>query len=279
MSINIAYKIRDFFVFAFLAVVMLGVMYPFVYVLTAAFAQGNTMTTLSCIPFGNGFSLNNFVNLFTHTEFPRWFANTLFIALLSMVGSFLVCVVSAYIFSRYSFPGKKKMLLVMFVLQIVPSFISMIAMYYMLYRIGVLDTKWGLALVYIAGNIPYNVWLVKTYMDSIPVNMEEAGKIEGASGFTIFTKLMLPAVRPITVFLAITSFTAPWVDFVFPKLLLRSRENMTVALGLYGLYSEQGDFGTFCAGAIFVIVPFVLFFLATQNMLTQSMSASLDEDL
>lgn len=279
MSVNVAYKIRNFFVYAFLAIVMLIVLYPFVYVLTAAFAQGNTMTSLSCVPFGNGFSMNNFVNLFTRTEFPRWFGNTLFIALISMAGTLIVCVLGAYIFSRYSFPGKKKMLLAMFVLQIVPSFISMIAMYYVLYRFGLLDTKWGLSLVYIAGNIPYNIWLVKTYMDSVPANMEESAKLDGASGFEIFTKLVLPAVRPITVFLAITSFTAPWVDFIFPKLLLRSRENKTVALGLYSIYNEQGDFGTFCAGAIFVIIPFILFFLATQNMLTESMSNTLDEDL
>lgn len=279
MSLNVAYKIRDFFVYTFLAIVMLIVLYPFIYVFTAAFANGNTMTNLSCIPFGNGVSMNNFANLFTNTEFPKWFANTLFIAVLSMAGSLVVCVIGAYIFSRYSFPGKKKMILVIFVLQIVPSFISMIAMYYVLYRLGLLDTKWGLVLVYIAGNIPYNIWLVKTYMDSLSNSMEEAAILEGASGFTIFTKLVIPAVKPITVFLAITSFTAPWIDFIFPKLLLRSRENKTVALGLYSLYNEQGDFGTFCAGAIFVIIPFILFFLATQNMLTESMNNTLDEDL
>ena len=129
MSLNVAYKIRDFFVYTFLAIVMLIVLYPFIYVFTAAFANGNTMTNLSCIPFGNGVSMNNFANLFTNTEFPKWFANTLFIAVLSMAGSLVVCVIGAYIFSRYSFPGKKKMILVIFVLQIVPSFISMIAMY------------------------------------------------------------------------------------------------------------------------------------------------------
>ena len=279
MSLSVAYKIRNFFVYTFLVIIMLLVLYPFIYVLSAAFAEGNTMTTLSCIPFKNGISVNNFVNLFAKTEFPTWFFNTLFIAVLSMAGSMVVCVLGAYIFSRYTFPGKKKMILVIFVLQIVPSFISMIAMYYVLYRIGALDTKWGLALVYIAGNIPYNIWLVKTYMDSIPNSMEEAAILEGASGFTIFKDLILPAVKPITVFLAITSFTAPWIDFIFPKLLLRSRENKTVALGLYSLYSEQGDFGTFCAGAIFVIIPFILFFLATQSMLTESMSTALDEDL
>ena len=279
MSVNLAYKIRDFFVYTFLAIVMLVVLYPFVYVLTAAFAGGNTMTSLSCIPFGNGFSFHNFVNLFAKTDFPKWFGNTLFIALFSMAGSLIVCVLGAYIFSRYAFPGKRKMLLLMLILQIVPSFISMIAMYYVLYRIGGLDTKWGMAFVYIAGNIPYNVWLVKTYMDSIPANMEEAARMEGASKFEIFAKVVLPAVKPIVVFLAITSFTAPWVDFIFPKLLLRSRDNKTVALGLYSIYNEQGDFGTFCAGAIFVIIPFILFFLATQNMLTESMSSTLDEDL
>ena len=80
MSLNVAYKIRNFFVYTFLAIVMLMVLYPFIYVFAAAFAEGNTMTSLSCIPFKNGVSANNFVSLFTKTEFPTWFFNTLFIA-------------------------------------------------------------------------------------------------------------------------------------------------------------------------------------------------------
>lgn len=279
MNIKTAYKIRFVFVMIFLALVTVLVFYPFVYVLSAAVADGNTMTSLSCIPFGNGFKLTNFQSLFTKTNFPVWFGNTFLIAVITMLGTLVICTVSAYIFSRFQFWGKKSMLTAMFVLQIIPSFLAMIAMYYVLYWMGGLNKMWGLILVYIAGNIPYNVWLVKTYLDAIPKNMDEAAIMDGASRFYIFTNIILPAIRPIVVFLAITSFTAPWLDFIFPKLILRSQSKYTVALGLYSLYSEQGDFGTFCAGAVLIIIPFVLFFLATQKMLIESMSSTLDEDL
>lgn len=279
MSIKTAGKIRFVFVMIFLAIVSVFVLYPFVYVLSAALADGNTMTSLSCVPFENGLSFANFQSLFTKTNFPVWFWNTLVIALVTMVGTLVVCTITAYIFSRYQFFGKKSMLVTMFVLQIIPSFLAMIAMYYVLYWMGGLNKIWGLILVYIAGNIPYNVWLVKTYLDAIPKNMDEAAVMDGASRLRIFTSIILPAIRPIVVFLAITSFMAPWLDFIFPKLILRSQSKYTVALGLYTLYSDQGDFGTFCAGAMLIIIPFVLFFLATQKMLIESMSTNLDEDL
>ncbi|MBD5464831.1 MAG: ABC transporter permease subunit [Lachnospiraceae bacterium] len=279
MSIKTAYKIRFVFTMIFLAVVTILVFYPFLYILSAAVAKGNTMTGLSCIPFGNGFGFTNFQALFTKTNFPVWFGNTFIISIVTMLGTLAICTVSAYIFSRFQFWGKRSMLTVMFVLQIIPSFLAMIAMYYVLYWMGGLNKIWGLILVYIAGNIPYNVWLVKTYLDAIPKNMDEAAIMDGASRFCIFTNIILPAIRPIVIFLAITSFTAPWLDFIFPKLILRSQSKYTVALGLYNLYNEQGDFGTFCAGAVLIVIPFVLFFLATQNMLVESMSTTLDEDL
>lgn len=279
MSLKTASKIRFVIVMIFLAIVSIFVLYPFVYVISAALADGNTMTNLSCIPFGNGLSLTNFQSLFTQTNFPIWFGNTFVIAVLTMLGTLIVCTLTAYIFSRYQFCGKKSMLVTMFILQIIPSFLAMIAMYYVLYWMGALNKIWGLVLVYIAGNIPYNVWLVKTYLDAISKNMDEAAVMDGASRFRIFTSIILPAIRPIVVFLAITSFTAPWLDFIFPKLLLRSQSKYTVALGLYSLYNEQGDFGTFCAGALLIMIPFVLFFLATQKTLIESMSTNLDEDL
>lgn len=263
----------------FLLVITVLVLYPFVYILSAAVADGNTMTNLSIIPFANGLGISNFTKLFTQTNFAVWFRNSFVIAVCSMAGTLLVCTVSAYAFSRFRFYGKAGMLTTLFVLQIIPSFISMIAMYYVLYRIGGLNTIWGLVLVYIAGNIPYNVWLVKNYMDALPKSMDEAAVMDGASRLDIFMKVIVPAVRPIIVFLAITSFTAPWLDFIFPKLLLRSAEKQTVALGLYNLYNAQGDFGTFCAGAVLICIPFILFFLATQKMLVESMSTALDEDL
>lgn len=279
MSQKAASKIRLFFVLIFLGLVTVLVLYPIVYIFSAAFADGNTMTNLSITPFGNGFGVANFKGLMEKTAFPVWFSNTLTIATVSMIGTLVICVISAYIFSRFQFPGRKKMMVVLFALQIIPSFIAMIAMYYVLYRIGGLNTLWGLILVYVAGNIPYNVWLVKTYLDATPKSLDDAARVDGASRFRTFMSIILPAIQPIVVFTAITSFTAPWLDFIFPKLILRSQSKQTVALGLYNIYNAQGDFGLFCAGAVLILIPFILFFLATQKTLIESMSTTLDEDL
>lgn len=279
MSMKTAEKIRVIFVAVFLAAITVLMFYPFLYTLSAAVAGTNTMTSLSIVPFSDGIGFSNFKKLFSETGFLKWFFNSLVIAACSCFGTLVVCTACAYIFSRFRFYCKRKMLTVLFVLQIIPSFISMIAMYYVLYRIGGLNTRWGLVLVYIAGNIPYNVWLLKNYMDALPKNMDESAIMDGATEFCVFLKIIVPAVRPIIVFLALTSFTAPWLDFIFPKLLLRSQSKQTVALGLYNLYNTQGDFGVFCAGAVLICIPFFLFFLATQKMLVESMSQTLDEDL
>lgn len=279
MSLKVAEKIRTVIIILFLALVVVMACYPFVYMFSAAFADGNTMTSLSTVPFGNGFAIGNFVKLVTETKFKIWFINSLVISLCTMLGTLVICTISSYVISRFHFVGRHIVTTSMLVLQVIPSFLSMIAMYYVLYRIGGLDTRWGMILVYIAGNIPYNVWLVKTYFDALPISTDEAAMMDGAGKAVIFFKILIPSVRPILVFLAITSFTAPWVDFIFPQLLLRSQSKQTVALGLYELYNTQGDFGTFCAGAVLIGVPFFLFFLATQKRMIESMSTALDEDL
>ena len=161
------------------------------------------------------------------------------------------------------------------ILQIFPSFVGMVAIYVILYRIGGLDTLWGLVLVYTAGNIPYNTWMVKNYMDTISKNLDEAARIDGASHFRVFTTITLPVARPIITFLGITSFTAPWMDYIFPKMVLRSVEKQTLALGLFSFVSDKkNEFTTFSAGALIVAIPFVIFFLITQKTLITSFGSA-----
>ena len=146
-----------------------------------------------------------------------------------------------------------------------------IAIYVILYRMNLLDNLWGLILVYVAGNVPYNTWLVKNYMDTISKNLDEAARIDGASHFRTFFTIILPVARPILIFLAITSFIGPWMDWIFPKLVLRSSEKQTLALGLFTFVSDKkNDFTTFAAGALIVTIPFVFFFMLTQNTLITS---------
>ncbi|MCR4743125.1 MAG: sugar ABC transporter permease [Treponema sp.] len=254
--------------------ISLFVFYPLVYVVAAAFAPGNNIASLNIIPFGDGFTLKHFIHLFTKTNYWLWFKNTLIISLWTSVLTVIISSLSAYIFSRFNFAFKKPMLMSLLILQIFPSFVGMIAIYVILLRIGGLDTLWGLVLVYLAGNIPYNTWMVKSYMDTVSRNLDEAARIDGASHFRIYGQIILPVTKPILSFLAVSSFTGPWMDFIFPKMVLRSTEKQTLALGLFSFVSDKkNEFTNFAAGSLIIAVPFIIFFLFTQKSMMMSMGS------
>lgn len=272
-------------------IISLIVFYPLVYVVSAAFAPGNSIANLSIIPFGdghavkvsdgisinfgNGFTLNHFKYLFTKTDYWLWFKNTLFVALWTTVFTVIISSLSAYILSRFKFVFKRSLLMSFLVLQIFPSFVGMIAIYVILMRIGGLDTLWGLVLIYVSGNIPYNTWMVKSYMDTVSKNLDEAARIDGASHFRIFATIILPVARPIITFLAVSSFTGPWMDFIFPKMVLRSPGKQTLALGLFSFVTDKkNEFTNFAAGALIVTIPFVIFFLFSQKAMMMSMNTA-----
>lgn len=259
----------------FLTLSSLLVLYPLVFVVSAAFSPGSSIASLNIVPFGDGVTFKHFEHLFKNTNYWIWFKNTLIIAAATCTCTVFLASLNAYVFSRFRFSLKKGMLMSMLILQIFPSFVGMVAIYVILLRIGGLDTLWGLVLVYLAGNIPYNTWLVKSYMDTIPRSVDEAAIIDGASHFTTFLRIIVPIARPILTFLAIASFTAPWMDFIFPKLVLRSANKQTLALGLFSFVTDKkNEFTVFAAGSLLVAVPFIIFFVLSQKTLVTSLGAS-----
>jgi arabinogalactan oligomer/maltooligosaccharide transport system permease protein len=259
----------------FLAVVAFFVLYPLVYVVSGAVSPGNSISDMSIIPFAKGVTFEHFRHLFLETNYGLWFRNTLLIAICTSFFTVLAASLGAYVFSRFYFTFKKSMMMSLLVLQIFPSFVGMIAIYVILYRIGGLDRLWGLVLVYLASNIPYNTWLVKSYVDTVPVSLDEAARIDGANNLRIFFTIILPVIKPILIFLAISSFTSPWMDFIFPKMVLRSSENQTLALGLFSFVTDRkNEFTNFAAGSVIVSIPFVIFFMVTQKMLVTALSGA-----
>lgn len=219
--------------------------------------------------------VRQFRRLFHDTEYLTWYKNTLKIAVLNTLFTLVLCVTSAYVFSRFNFKGKKPMMAGMVVLQMFPSFIGMIATYVILWRINALDTHWGLVLVYATGNIPYNTWMLKGYFDTVSKSIEEAALVDGASRLTTYVRIILPMVKPMIAFLALTSFTGPWMDFIFPRLILRSQDKMTLAVGLFDMINGRAatNFTMFAAGALLVAVPFSLLFMCGQNFMVQTMAS------
>lgn len=262
-------------IYAFLTVTAILVLYPLIYVVSAAFSPGSSIASLDIMPFASGFTTKHFSDLFSRTLYLTWYKNTLIIALCTSILTIIVASLGAYVFSRFKFTFKKGMLLSFLVLQIFPSFVGMIAIYVILLRFNALDTLWGLVLVYVAGNVPYNVWLVKNYFDTVSKSIDEAARIDGANSAMVFFRIILPLGRPILTFLGITSFTAPWMDFIFPKMVLRSAEKQTLALGLFSFVTDKkSEFTTFAAGSLLVAVPFIIFFTLSQKLMVTSLSTA-----
>ena len=210
------------------------------------------------------------------TNYKIWYLNTLKIAVMNTIITVFICTLAGYIFSRFEFTGRKQIMGGLIVLQMFPSFIGMVATYVILWKFNALNTLWGLVLVYSAGSIPFNSQLMKGYFDTMSKDIAEAAYIDGASPLVAFIKVILPSAQPQLVFLALTSFTGPWMDYIFPRMILRSDDKKTLAVGLYEMISGRSNdnFTMFAAGAILVAVPFTILFMAGQKTLLMSMAGT-----
>ena len=271
------FSARDIFatfgVYALLIFMALLVLTPIVWIIGASF---NPMSSLlSATAFPENPTVLHYVKLIKETEFVYWYANTLKIALINMAISVVLTSMTSYVFSRFRFKGKRAGLLSILILQMFPSFMGMMATYNILWQLNLLDTHFGLILTYAAGQVPYNTWLVKGYLSNIPRSLDEAAKLDGASNLRIFTQIVLPLMKPILIFVALSQFITPWMDFIFPRMILSSPEKKTLAIGLYDMINANtnNNFTTFAAGAILVAVPITILYVCLQKYLIQGVTA------
>lgn len=273
IGLSMKNKISTVIIYTILIITTIFVLYPVVWVITGSLNPGDSLFSTSLFP--ESLSLRHYTYLFQETDYLLWYKNTLKIAFWNMILSTFLVVTAAYAFSRFRFPGRKQGLMTMLVLQMFPGFMGMIAIYILLLQMNLLDNHWGLILVYAGGSIPFGAWLVKGYFDGLPRSLEEAAKIDGASHVTIFYKIMMPLSKPILVFIAVTNFIGPWMDFIFARLVLRSGEKKTLAIGLFEMVTGRGnsEFTTFAAGAVLVAVPITILFFIFQDQLVDGLKA------
>lgn len=263
------------------------VIYPMAWIIGSSFNKTQSLGQVGISPFPKEASLVQYKRLFLHENYNygSWYLNTFKIAFFNMIICVLLTVSTAYVFSRFKFKGKKSGMMFMLIIQIFPSFSSMVAIYTLLSAItflkpltgtqSLIDTHLGLLLVYSAGQVPYNTWLVKGYFDSIPRSLDEAAKIDGASNLQAFWKVILPLGIPIVSFVAVTSFMSPWMDFILPTLLLKSPKKKTLAIGLQEMISGQSNnnFTLFAAGSVLVAVPITALFAFCQKYVVTGLSS------
>ena len=221
--------------------------------------------------FPKTYTWDNYVRLFTDTElfnFPRWYLNTLVVSVASCFLSTLYVLMISYAFSRLRFRGRNAMMRAGLVLNMYPGFMAMIAVYFILKAVGLTQSLLALVLVY-SGSAALTYYVAKGFFDTIPLALDEAAYIDGASKSTIFWRITLPLSKPIVVYTVLMSFMAPWMDFIFASVIMKDNyANYTVALGLFQMITRENIydyFTVFCAGAVVVAIPIALLFLFMQK--------------
>ena len=246
--------------------------FPCLWLILASFSKSGSIYSFEGF-FPSAFSFDSFKTLFTDTEmydYPNWFKNTLFIAVMScLLGTFLT-ILTAYCMSRFKFKSRKAMMKTTLLLGMFPSFMVMTAVYLLMTQFNFINNHWGLILIYSAG-APMGYMVQKGFFDTIPSSIDEAARIDGATNFTVFIRIILPLSMPIIVYTALTSFTWPWCDFILPKLLLKTKDTWTVAVGLMSL--GETEFSRFAAGSIFIAVPIVILYFCLVRYMINGMAA------
>lgn len=260
---------------------LVGVVYaafPIVYVVSASLTVDGTLTgsnqLFASISGANFAALNG-------TRFWAWMANTLVIAIVTSVGTVLMGAAAAYAFSRFRFTGRRAGLTSLLIIQMFPQVLAFVAIFLLLLTLGDvvpalgLDSRLALIMVYLGGALGANTFLMYGFFNSVPTEIDEAAKIDGATHAQTYWTIILPLVVPILAVVALLSFISCFAEFVVARVVLQTEENWTLAVGLYSMVSSEKDanWGLFAAAAVLAAIPVLLLFLFLQRYIVSGLTA------
>lgn len=273
--------VNNVIVHTVLAVLAAVWVFPIIWVIMTSFRaeKGSYVSTF----FPKALTIDNYVRLFQDTtilDFPRMFANTFIIAVCSCIlATFYVLAVS-YCLSRMKFKMRKPYMNMAMVLGLFPAFMSMIAVYFILKALGLTEgslIRLALILCY-SGGAGLTFQIAKGFFDTIPRAIDEAALIDGCTRWQIFSRITLPLSKPIIIYTVLTSFMAPWLDFIFAKVICRANSDQyTIALGLWKMLEKEyidSWYTSFAAGAVLISIPIAILFLCMQRFYVDGISGA-----
>jgi arabinogalactan oligomer/maltooligosaccharide transport system permease protein len=264
--------------YLFAVVIVFYAAFPLVYTLSAALNPRGTLSAASGL--FSSFSLENFIAL-GDTKYWTWMGNSLIIAVVTSVGSVLMGAAAAYAFSRFRFSGRRASLSGLLIIQMFPQALAFVAIFLMLLALGEvvpalgLNSKIALICVYLGGALGVNTFLMYGFFNTVPIEIDESAKIDGATHAQIFWRLIMPLVTPILAVVALLAFIAAFGDYIIAKIVLVSEENWTLAVGMYQWVSNQlaSNWGLFAAGAVIAAIPVLVLFLSLQRYIVGGLTA------
>ncbi len=262
-------------------VFVLFAIYPILFVITNSFADFANLANSKLIP--DNFTLKHYKKLSGDSLVPyfRWLYNTYKVAIVASIFNVLLGTLAAYAFSRLQFKGRRASLLTLVIVQMFPAFLAFVAIYLLFFQISDilpfmgLGTHLGLILVYLGGSIGFNSWLIKGFMDTISPSLDEAAKVDGASDFQIFTKVIAPLARPILVVIFVITFIGIYSDYILAAIFLKDKNLWTVAVGINTVFVDDfnADWGVIAASSVLAATPIATLFIFFQKQITGGLTA------
>jgi len=266
-------KIKLAIIYIFLIIFTLATIYPVIRVISISLRPGDRLlsTSLSIIP--EGASFDSYIKLFSDGRFIRWMLNSLLVSIAVTITGVALASTAGYIFSKYRFIGKKAGLTAILTTQMFPATMLLLPMYIMISKLGLINSYIGLIFVYSATALPFCIWQMKGYYDTIPRTLHEAAIIDGCSHFQAFTKIILPLATPALVITALFSFMAAWSEYIVAAQILQEQEMFTLPLGLKQFQANMTtEWGLYSAGSVIVSIPVVVLFIILSRWLVSGLT-------
>ncbi|MFX0537197.1 carbohydrate ABC transporter permease [Ornithinimicrobium sp. Y1847] len=216
-----------------------------------------------------GFTLDHFRNVLERTNFPRYLLNSLIVAAVTVIASALLSLFAAVAVARFKFSGRTKILMMILIIQMVPMEALVIPLFIQARNLGLLNSLLGLSVIYIAFSLSFAIWMLRGFVAAVPVELEEAALLDGATWWQMFWKILFPLVAPGLVAVSVFSFILAWNEFIFALTFMSDTSNYTAAVGLRTFFTRGGtDWGSVMAASTIITLPVLLFFVAVQSRLS-----------
>lgn len=260
-------------VYALLAGYGLTVLYPIFLMLLSSFKSGREiMRDPFALP--QSFTFANYVKAWTAGNFSTYFGNSVFVTACALVLVLALGSLAAYPLGRYAFRGKAWLMAYFLAGLMLPVRLGILPLFFLMRALGLMNTPWALILVYAASGLPFTIFVLANFFETLPRELEEAARLDGASEFRIYAQVMLPLVRPALATVAIFNFIPWWNDFFFPLIFIRAERFKTLPLGLFGFFGEhQNDWALLFAGLTITALPLLVLYLFASRQIIKGLTS------
>jgi arabinogalactan oligomer / maltooligosaccharide transport system permease protein len=271
-------------------VAVCAALFPVVYIVSSSFNSNNSLQSAQVIP--SHVTLSNFGNLLHNkvagntgatqdAPYPHWFLNSMLISLMTAIATTMLGALAAYAFSRFRFRGRRGGMMGLLLIQMFPQFVAVAAIYLIVLNVGEVFPQIGLnklaavVIVYLGGAMGVQAWLMKGFFDTIPTELDESARVDGATAAQIFWGVVLPLAAPVLAVVALISFVFTLNEFVIASTILQSTKNYTLPVGMQGFISNSYDkvWGPFAAGALLAALPVSILFMFLQRWIVSGLTA------